>query len=185
MDTRKNSGLFQPVKKKYRNVEEAIAACEVLKNAHASEEGLKDQEPPVASSVSNSYQPGDQGIRVKVSSTNQGDLESLLAQLGVRPNEGALLLERYGDVIETIRQHPTFKKITKAKADGGWDVYPQALTIAVKNHALEGDLSMGIAIVLAAVREVANYRAAREPRKLLFHVLAERYPKAIQLARRA
>lgn len=143
------------------------------------EECLKSQEPPVNLQENTKIYPGDQGIRVLENiSSNQGDLESLLRQLNVKPAEAAMLFERYGDVIDIISKHPVFQRITKDRKDGGWGVYPQALTLAVKNHALEGDLTMGLAIVVAAVREVLNYRAAKAPRKLLFHILAERYPRA-------
>jgi len=95
----------------------------------------------------------------------------------VSQNEANLLLERYGDVIETIKQHPLLQKATDT-SQNGWKLYPQALTNMVKAHSVTGDLSEGLAIVLAAAREVANYKAARDPGKL-FCSVSKRYAKEV------
>ncbi len=85
--------------------------------------------------------------------------------------EAGMLFERYGDVMGIVDNHPTFRKATAPVAEGGWGVYPQALTRACKEHSLDGDLGTGVLKVLEALRYTANYRAARNKASFLWAVL--------------
>jgi hypothetical protein len=97
--------------------------------------------------------------------------ESYKAKKSVSGIEAAMLFERYGDVMGVVDKHPTFRKVTLPVAEGGWGVYPQALTNACKQHSVDGDLGTGVLKVLEAIRYTANYPAARNKAAFFWAVL--------------
>ena len=86
-----------------------------------------------------------------VSATNQESKDSLSA-------ETTVLLDRYGDIMGVVDNHPAFKRAIQQ-----WEVFPQALTEACKRHGLD--------VVLDAIRYTANYPAAKHKGRFLFAVL--------------
>jgi hypothetical protein len=104
-------------------------------------------------------------------STQVAPIESYKAQKSALTPEAEMLFERYGDVMGIVDNHPTFRKATAPIAEGGWGVYPQALTRACKEHSIDGDLGTGVLKVLEAIRYTANYRAARNKASFLWAVL--------------
>jgi hypothetical protein len=72
--------------------------------------------------------------------------------------ETAILLDRYGDIMGVVDNHPAFKRAIQQ-----WEVFPQALTEACKRHGLD--------TVLDAIRYTANYPAAKHKGRFLFAVL--------------
>jgi hypothetical protein len=97
--------------------------------------------------------------------------ESYKAKKTVSGNGAEMLFERYGDVMGVVDRHPTFRKVTLPVAEGGWGVYPQALTNACKQYSVDGDLGTGVLTVLEAIRYTANYPAARNKAAFLWAVL--------------
>lgn len=89
----------------------------------------------------------------------------------VPTTEADLLLERYGDIMGVVDNHPAFQMATKPLREGGWGLYPQALTNACKTQSEQGDISTGVAKVLQALRFTANYRAARNKASFFWAVL--------------
>ena len=86
-----------------------------------------------------------------VIATNQESNDSLSA-------ETTVLLDRYGDIMGVVDNHPAFKRAIQQ-----WEVFPQALTEACKRHGLD--------VVLDAIRYTANYPAAKHKGRFLFAVL--------------
>lgn len=132
----------------------------------------KDQSTKAPMMVSGNEGSRDQGIKGLVSSKpDQGVFDSTDKNFvkGTRsPNLGdcpttQTMLERYGDIIGFVNGHPLCLKATAPKAQGGWEVYPQALTNACKQH--------GLAKVLDTLRYTANYRAAKDRAKFFWHQL--------------
>lgn len=97
--------------------------------------------------------------------------ESYKAKNCTLATEAEMLFERYGDVMGVVDNHPAFRKATAPIADGGWGLYPQALTSACKQHSTDGDLGTGVLKVLEAIRYTANYRAARNKASFFWAVL--------------
>lgn len=85
--------------------------------------------------------------------------------------EASMLFERYGDIMGVIDNHPLFKPVTRAREDGGWGIYPQALTNAVKKYAVDGDYGAGLDKVLDAIRYTKNYPAARNKAAFFWSVM--------------
>jgi hypothetical protein len=133
------------------------------KKTQAREEGLKNQEPL-----------GDHGVELEIHQGNQETKSLVATSLTARETgvvEANILIERYGDVINTIDNHPAFEIVTRPEKDGGWEIWPQALTKAVKAKSVDGDLATGLAVVLDAVRYTKAYRAARNKRAFFWSVL--------------
>lgn len=108
---------------------------------------------------------------LEVATTQAALNESYKAKKPVLEMSAEMLFERYGDVMGVVDNHPMFKRATLPVADGGWGVYPQALTNACKQHSINGDLGTGVLKVLEALRFTANYRAARNKASFLWSVL--------------
>jgi hypothetical protein len=108
---------------------------------------------------------------LEVATTQAALIESYKAKKLVLEMGGEMLFERYGDVMGVVDNHPMFKKATLPVSEGGWGVYPQALTNACKQYSMDGDLGTGVLKVLEALRFTANYRAARNKAGFLWSVL--------------
>ena len=104
-------------------------------------------------------------------STQAALIESYKAKKVSPSAEAEVLFERYGDVMGVVDKHPAFRKATAPIAEGGWGLYPQALTNACKQHSTDGDLGTGVLKVLEALRYTANYRAARNKASFFWAVL--------------
>lgn len=147
--------------RKYRTVAQAMEACQnyaANKVTPACEEGLKHQEAHGSWSGST---PRNQETMSLVNATNQESKDSLSANSSENLTscpESVLLLEKYGDIMGVVDNHPAFKR-----AIVDWDVFPQALTEACKRHGLD--------VVLDAIRYTANYPAAKHKGRFLFAVL--------------
>ena len=81
------------------------------------------------------------------------------------------LIERYGDVMGVIDNWKPLEIVTRPVEQGGWGVWPQALTNAVKRHSDGGDLAVGLLKVWDAVQYTRNCRQARNRAAFLFSVL--------------
>ncbi len=97
--------------------------------------------------------------------------ESYMAKKCTPTGEASVLFDRYGDVMGVVDQHPAFRKATTPIDQGGWGLFPQALTNACKQHSTDGDLGTGVLKVLEAIRYTANYRAARNKAAFFWAVL--------------
>jgi len=126
-----------------------------LKNAPAPERNLSTNAPLLASGDEGSR---DQGIKGLVSSKpDQGVFDST-NNSPEKPDssQDALFIDKYGDIMGVVNGHPLC-----LKAVNQWEVYPQALTNAMKQH--------GISKVIDALRYTANYKAAKSPAKFFWH----------------
>jgi len=121
------------------------------RNARTPEEGLKNQEPHGFLVGS---KPGDHETRSLISFPTRKVFDSTVS------TDDVVLLERYGDIMGVVDNHPAFVKTIEQ-----WGVWPQSLTQACKTH--------GVAKVLDAIRYTANYHAAKKKGSFLFAVLRQ------------
>lgn len=166
-ETPQEGNFWAANKSRYERLLELQAAAS--KHTRGREMNQKKQDPP---GLMVKATPGNQETRsLDNFPTNQEGLDSLSEKKSVGLSEADLLIERYGDVMGVVDNHPLFRKATAPANEGGWAVYPQALTRACVEHSVDGDYSTGLAKVLDALRYTANYRAARDKGKFLFAVL--------------
>ncbi len=78
-------------------------------------------------------------------------------------DDETVLLERYGDIMGIVNNHPLFKRAISPIDRGGWGIFPQILTKKCKEF--------GITPVLHALRHTADLSSVRNRRAFFLHTL--------------
>jgi hypothetical protein len=169
MDTRQKIAALVAAQK--AGVAPPAEACLGASIARGRERNLRKANDDLGLELRSNQETKKPRVCLEAATTQGVLIESYKAKNSVSGNGAGILFERYGDVMGVVDKHPTFRKVTLPVAEGGWGVYPQALTRACKEHSVDGDLGTGVLKVLEAIRYTANYRAARNKASFLWAVL--------------